>query len=63
MWKSLPTGWFKWLEPEKCNLDNYDDSSSGGCILEVDLKYPKELHELQSDYPLAPDKLKVKKHD
>ena len=28
-------------------------------ILEVDLKYPNELHELHNDCPLAPDKLTV----
>ena len=28
-------------------------------FLEVDLKYPDELHELQNDYPLAPGKLAV----
>ena len=28
-------------------------------ILEADLEYPKELHELHSDYPLAPEKLAV----
>ena len=28
-------------------------------ILEVDLKYPKELHELHNDYPLAAEKMKV----
>ena len=26
-----------------------------GCVLEVDLEYPKELRELHNDYPLAPD--------
>ena len=36
-----------------------NDKSSIGYILEVDLKYPKELHELHNDYPLAPEKLAV----
>ena len=27
--------------------------------MEVDLKYPSELHDLHNDYPLAPEKLKV----
>ncbi len=26
------------------------------CILEVDLEYPKELHDLHNEYPLAPEK-------
>ena len=28
-------------------------------LLESDLKYPDELHELHNDYPLAPEKLAV----
>ena len=32
-----------------------------GCILEVDLKYPKELLELHNDYPLASDKIEIKR--
>ena len=30
-----------------------------GVILEVDLEYPKELHNLHNDYPLAPERLKI----
>ena len=32
-----------------------------GFVLEVDLEYPKALRELHNDYPLAPDKIKIKK--
>ena len=35
------------------------DKSPIGYILEVDLEYPDELHELHNDYPLAPEKLAV----
>ena len=27
------------------------------CILEVDLEYPKKLHDLQNDYPVAPERI------
>ena len=32
-----------------------------GCILQVDLEYPKELHDLHNDYPLAPVRIVVNK--
>ena len=35
------------------------EKSPIGYLLEVDLKYPDELHELQNDHPLAPEKLAV----
>jgi len=34
-------------------------NSKYGCILEVDLEYPKELHDAHYDYPLAPESVKV----
>ena len=34
-----------------------NDKSPIGYILEVDLEYPDELHELHNDYPLAPRKV------
>ena len=55
----LPTGGFKWLNEEFLLLDDYTDDSDKGLILEVDLEYPDELHDLHNDYPLAPEKLKV----
>ena len=35
------------------------EKSLVGHFLEVDLKYPDELHELHNDYPLAREKLAV----
>jgi len=34
-------------------------NSKYGCILEVDLEYPKELHDAHNNYPLAPKSVKV----
>ena len=32
--------------------------SDEGYLLELDLEYPKDLHNLHNDYPLAPEKLR-----
>ena len=59
----LPTGNFKWMTEKKINkldLAKYNEHSEKGIIFEVDLEYPKELHDLHNDYPLAPEKIKVK---
>ena len=48
----LPTHGFKWMN--KYELNNWENYS---CILEVDLEYPKELHDLHNDYPLAPERI------
>ena len=58
----LPTGGFKWLTEKQINSMNlalYKEDSKKGLILEVDLEYPDELHNLHNDYPLGPEKLKV----
>ena len=65
MSQSLPVGDFKWLDPaeyedpENFILENYTDDTIKGVILEVDLEYPKELHHLHNDYPLAPEKILI----
>ena len=56
MCKKMPTHGFKWMN--KKELANWRTES---CILEVDLEYPKKLHDLHNDYPLAPERLEVNK--
>ena len=56
----LPYSRFKQLnqkEIDKLCLNSIGENSSDGYILEVDLKYADELHELDNDYPLALEKL------
>ena len=61
MSQKLPSGNFHWIPcPEYINLDSYDENSAKGLILEVDLKYPPELHHFHNDYPCAPEKMTVK---
>ena len=60
MSKFLPAGGFKWIGPKGFNLNKYTRNSSKSCALEVDLEFAKELRELRSDYPIAPDKIEIK---
>ena len=54
MMKALPVDGFEWMEEKE--LENWKNFP---CILEVDLEYPKKLHDLHNDYPLAPVRLKI----
>ena len=54
MSQPLPTHGFEWMSEEE--LKKWRNHSS---VLEVDLEYPKELHDLHNDYPLAPERLKI----
>ena len=56
MSKPLPTHGFKWMDENELNSWKHHP-----CILEVDLEYPKGLHDLHNDYPLAPESLKINK--
>jgi hypothetical protein len=60
MVQSLPYGGFKWINPEDFKLENVNEKSEIGHILEVDLEYPKELHDLHNDYPYCPEQIVVK---
>ena len=58
----LPTGDFQWLsdnEISELDLSLYNNESESGLILEVDLEYPQELHDLHNDYPVAVEHIKV----
>ena len=58
----LPTGTFKWMTDKqisKIDLGKYKADGKKGLILEVDLEYPQELHDIHNDYPVAPEKVKV----
>ncbi|XP_069364145.1 uncharacterized protein [Maniola hyperantus] len=53
----LPTGGFEWVNTET-NF-KVSDTSEIGYILEVDLEYPNELHDLHSDLPLCPENIRI----
>ena len=47
------------IDKIKQKLMNIKSNSSTGYILEVDLEYPQELHDIHNDYPLAPEKSNI----
>ena len=65
MSQKLPINNFTWVEDtSKINEDflkNYYENSKKGYILEVDVKYPKKLHDLHSDLPFLPKRIKIDK--
>ena len=61
MSKFLPTSGFKQKDPKEFDLNKYISNNSIGCTPEDHLKYPKDLQELHNDYPLAPDKIQIKR--
>ena len=48
---------------QKIDLAKYKEDSKKGVILEADLEYPQELHDLHNDYSLAPEKNESNKRD
>ena len=40
-------------------INSIEENSSIGYILEIDLQYPNQLHELDNDHPLPPKKLET----
>ena len=65
MSQKLPVNNFKWVEDTSIIneefIKNYNENSNKGYILEVDVKYPKKLHDLHSDFPFLPRKMKIDK--
>ena len=52
----LRTGNFRWMTDKEINivdLTKYKENGKKGLILEVDLEYPQELHNLHNDYPVV----------
>ena len=64
MSQPLPTGGFQWVGD--CDrlaetITEHPADSHEGYILEVNLEYPGELHDVHNAYPLAPERMVIKK--
>ena len=73
MAKKLPANGFKWTdnnetaEPSAKHvineefMKNYNENDKKGYIIEVDIKYPKKLHDLHSDLSFLPEGMEINK--
>ena len=65
MSQKLPVHSFKWMTNKeienlfKVQVVQFWERTP--CILEVDLEYPEELHDLHNDYPLCPERVECDK--
>ena len=60
MLEPLPVGGFKWMSENELNKwKEFVEKEDVGCVLEVDLEYPAELHDEHNDYPTAPESLEM----
>ena len=62
MSQKLAVNGFQWVKNtskiDEEFIKNYDEDSDKGYILEVDVKYPRKLHDLHSDLPFLPNRMK-----
>ena len=71
MSQKLSVDGFKWVKDtssinKKLNkflklTKNYDEESDDGYTLELNVEYPKRLHDLHSDLPFVPERMKINK--
>ena len=62
MVQNLPTHRFKWKKVEDFTPEKIDElvkKDETGYLLEVDVKYPKELHENHNELPFLVEKMKI----
>ena len=57
----LPVDGFDWVKNfskiDEDFIKNYDEDSDKGYIFDVDIEYPRELHDLRSDLPFLPERM------
>ena len=46
---------------DKDFIKNYDEDGDIGYFLQVDIEYPRELHDLHTDLPFLPEKMETNK--
>ena len=66
MSQKLPVDGFRWVKENDLSnfnekfVKSYNEKSDKGYFLEVDVKYPKNLHKQHNDLPFLPERKKKK---
>ena len=67
MLQKLPANGFKWIKYTfQFNEDfikSYNEETDEGYFLEVDVQYPKKLHEIHNDLPFLQERIKIEKFE
>ena len=65
MSQKLPVNGFKWVKNvskiDEDFIKNYVEDGDIGYFLEVDIEYPRELHDLHNDLPFSPEQMEINK--
>ena len=59
MSQSLPNGGFRWISIEPNEIDELARRTDKVYLLQVDVKYPKELHDSHNDLPFMCRRMKI----
>ena len=59
MSQPLPTGGFKWVSIKPSKILQLAKRKSKGHLLEVDVHYPRELHDSHDDLPFMCERMKI----
>ena len=59
MSQPLPTGGFKWVDVNPNEISELATRTDKGYVLEVDVSYPKELHNPHNDLPFMSERMEI----
>ena len=59
MSQSLPTGRFRWVDIKPNEISKLAARTNKGYLLEVDVSYPRELHDSHNDLPFMCVRMKI----
>ena len=59
MSQPLPTGGFTWVDVKPDNISKLVNAKDKGYLLEIDIFYPRELHDYHNDLPFMCQRMKI----